>query len=97
MITSGDRAMTWAEMDARSSRVAQGLLAAGLAAQDRVAFLDRNGFEYFEVLFGGGKVNVVNVAVNWRLAPAEMAYVITDAAARLLFVGPEFLAHLDAM
>ena len=97
MITSRDRAITWAEMDARSSRVAQGLLAAGLVAQDRVAFLDRNGFEYFEVLFGGGKANVVNVAVNWRLAPAEMAYVINDAAARVLFVGPDFLGHLDAM
>ena len=97
MITSGDRAITWADMDARSSRVAQGLLAAGLVAQDRVAFLDKNGFEYFEVLFGGGKANVVNVAVNWRLAPAEMAYVINDAAARVLFVGPDFLSHLDAM
>ncbi|MBM3218884.1 MAG: long-chain-fatty-acid--CoA ligase [Candidatus Rokubacteria bacterium] len=97
MITSGERALTWAEMDARSSRGAQALRAAGLAAQDRVAFLDKNGFEYFEVLFGGGKVNVVNVAVNWRLAPPEMAYVINDAAARLLFVGPEFLGHLGAM
>src|SRR5688572_24447706 len=97
MITSGDRAITWTEMDARSSRVAQALLAAGLAAQDRVAFLDKNGVEYFEVLFGGGKANVVNVAVNWRLAPAEMAYVINDAAARVLFVGPDFLGHLDAM
>ena len=97
MITGGDRAIGWADMDARSSRVAQGLLAAGLAAQDRVAFLDKNGFEYFEVLFGGAKANVVNVAVNWRLAPAEMAYVINDAAARVLFVGPDFLGHLDTM
>jgi long-chain acyl-CoA synthetase len=97
MITSGDRAISWADMDERSSRVAQGLLAAGLVAQDRVAFLDKNGFEYFEVLFGGGKANVVNVAVNWRLAPPEMAYVINDAAARVLFVGPDFLTHLDAM
>ena len=95
MITCGARTITWAEMDARASRVAQGFRAAGLAAQDRVAFIDKNGPEYFEVLFGGGKANVVNVAVNWRLAPAEMAYIVNDAAARLLFVGPDFLAHLD--
>src|SRR3990172_3728479 len=31
MLTYGARTITWAEMDARSSRVAQGLLAAGLA------------------------------------------------------------------
>jgi long-chain acyl-CoA synthetase len=97
MIVCGSRTVTWAEMDARSSRMAQGLRAAGLAAQDRVAFLDKNGVEYFEVLFGGGKANVVNVAVNWRLAAAEMAYVINDACARVLFVGPDFLGHLDEM
>jgi long-chain acyl-CoA synthetase len=95
MLTAGERTITWAEMDTRSSRVARGLLAAGLTAQDRVAFIDKNGPEYFEVLFGGGKANVVNVAVNWRLAPAEMAYIVNDAAARLLFVGPDFLPHLD--
>jgi len=97
VITYGARTIAWAEMDARSSRVAQGLLGAGLVAQDRVAFVDKNGPEYFEVLFGGGKANIVTVAVNWRLAPAEMAYVVNDAAARLLFVGPDFLDHLDAM
>jgi len=95
MLTCGDRVTTWAEMDARASQVAHKLRAAGLAAQDRVAFLDKNGVEYFEVLFGGGKANVVGVAVNWRLAPAEMAYVVNDAAARILFVGEEFLRHLE--
>ena len=97
MITYGERVITWSEMDARSSRVAQGLLAAGLAEQSRVAFLDKNGPEYFEVLFGGGKANVVNVAVNWRLTAAEMAYVINDAEAKILFVGPDFLGHLEEM
>ena len=43
MLTCGARTITWAEMDARSSRVAQGLLAAGLGAQDRVAFVDKTG------------------------------------------------------
>ena len=73
MITYGQRTISYAEMDERSSRVARALAAEGVAAQDRVAFLDKNGPEYFEVLFGGGKINAVNVAVNWRLAPAEMA------------------------
>jgi len=97
MLTYGARTITWDEMDARSSRVAQGLLAAGLAEQDRVALVDKNGPEYFEVLFGGGKANVVNVAVNWRLAAAEMAYIVNDAAAKVLFVGPDFLGHLEQM
>jgi long-chain acyl-CoA synthetase len=97
MLTYGTRTIPWREMDTRSHRVAQGLLAAGLQAQDRVAFVDKNGPEYFEVLFGGAKANVVNVAVNWRLTAGEMAWIINDAAAKVLFVGPEFLAHLDEM
>jgi acyl-CoA synthetase (AMP-forming)/AMP-acid ligase II len=97
MLTYGPRTISYADMDRTASRVAQGLLAEGIGPQDRVAFLDKNGPEYFEVLFGGAKVNAVNVAVNWRLAPAEMAYTINDAAAKVLFVGGEFLAHVDGI
>jgi long-chain acyl-CoA synthetase len=97
MLTFGERVVTWAAMDERTSRVARGLAAEGVGAQDRVAFVDKNGPEYFEVLLGGGKANAVNVAVNWRLAPAEMAYIVNDARARILFVGGEFLAHLEAL
>ena len=96
MFTFGAATVTWAEHDARSNQVAQALLAEGIGPQDRIAFLDKNGLEYFEVAFGGAKVNAVLVAVNWRLAPAEMAVVINDAEARVLFVGREFLDHLDA-
>jgi len=97
MITHGDRTISWAEMDRRSSRVAQALLAAGVREQDRVAFVDKNGPEYFEVLFGAAKANAVTVAVNWRLTPSEMAFVVNDAQARVLVVGAEFLPHLTAM
>jgi acyl-CoA synthetase (AMP-forming)/AMP-acid ligase II len=95
MIAYRDRIISYADMDQSSSRVAQGLTAAAVGPQDRVAFLDKNGPEYFEVLFGCAKVNAVNVAVNWRLAPTEMAYTINDAEAKVLFAGEEFRPHLD--
>lgn len=96
MLTFGDRVVTWGAMAERTNRVASGLRAEGVGAQDRVAFVDKNGPEYFEVLLGGGKANAVNVAVNWRLAPGEMAYIVNDAQARILFLGREFLGHLEA-
>ena len=65
-----------------TANVGIALLAAGVRPQDHVAFIDMNGPEYFEVLFGCAKVNAVNVAVNWRLAPGEMASTINDAEAR---------------
>jgi long-chain acyl-CoA synthetase len=94
MLTYAGRTISYGEMDVVSSRVAQGLLAEGIGRQDRVAFLDKNGPEYFEVLFGGAKLDAVNVAVNWRLAPAEIEHTVNDAGARLLFVGGEFRAQL---
>ncbi len=97
MLTTSDRTFTWSEMAARARRVAGGLSAEGIGAQDRIAFLDKNGPAYFDTLLGGGLVNAVSVAVNWRLAPAEMEYIVNDAEARVLFVGPEFLPHLEAM
>src|SRR4051794_14111748 len=91
----GDASLTFAELDERSSRIAQGLAAERVGPQDHIAFIDKNGPEYFEILFGGAKLNAITVAVNWRLAPPEMAYIVNDAQAKVLFVGAEFVAHLD--
>ena len=59
-----------------------------LAEGNRVAFVDRNGIEYFEVFFGCTLLGAVSVAVNWRLAPLEMAAIIEDAGAGVLYYGP---------
>jgi long-chain acyl-CoA synthetase len=89
------RTITYRQLDQRSSRVANGLAADGVGPGDRVAFIDRNGPAFYEVLFGGAKVNAVNVAVNWRLAPAEMASIVNDATAKVLVVGPDFAPHVE--
>src|SRR5438445_542407 len=64
--------------------------AEGVGPQDRIAILDKNGTAFFDAIFGAAKINAVLVAINWRLAPQEMAYVINDAEARVLLVGPDF-------
>ncbi len=97
MIVLGDERITWQEMKDRSSRVANALRAAGIGNQDRIAYLDKNGVEYFELAFGCGLINAVTVAVNWRLAPPEMAYIINDAEARVLVIHEELAEQLAAM
>ena len=89
------RTVTFGELGSRSSQVANALASVGVGEQDRVAFIDKNGVEYFEVTFGLAKLNAVNVAVNWRLAPIEMAQIITDAEATVVVVGPEFVAAIE--
>src|SRR5580704_16979141 len=84
MFRFGGDTVTWAEHHARACLVTHALAAEGVGHGTRVAFLDRNGLAYFEVLFGGAMCGAVNVAVNWRLAPAEMAAVVDDARAEVL-------------
>ena len=91
------RTITFGELDERSSRVADALRALGVESGDRVAFLDKNVPEYFEVLFGVAKLNAVNVAVNWRLAPEEIAQIVNDSGAVVFIVGPEFAGCVEAI
>jgi len=93
----GDRSWTYAELRDESARVAQALLADGVKSQQRVAVLDKNAGEYFTFLFGACMANAVTLAVNWRLAPREMEYVLNHAETRVLLVGQEFLGHLEKM
>ena len=89
------RTITFGELDQRSSQAAQALKAAGVGNQHRVAFIDKNGPEFFEVTFGLSKLNAVNVAVNWRLAPAEMAQIIEDSQVEVVIVGADFVPHVE--
>ncbi|GIT46062.1 MAG: hypothetical protein Ct9H300mP12_06470 [Acidimicrobiales bacterium] len=41
-------------MQARAGQVANALAAEGVGSQERVAFIDKNSVEFFEVLFGCG-------------------------------------------
>ena len=91
------RTLTFGDLDRRSSQLANALAAAGVGAHDRVAFLDMNGPEYFEVTFALSKLNAVCVAVNWRLAPPEIAQIVDDARAEVLIVGPELTGHVEAV
>jgi long-chain acyl-CoA synthetase len=81
--------ITFTDLDHRSSRAAQALRAAGVRAGDRVAYLGKNRPQYFDVVFGAAKLDAVCVAVNWRLSPREVVHVLTDARAKVLFVGAD--------
>ena len=87
---------TFADLDRRSDRAAAALVAAGVADSDRVAFIDKNCVEFFDVIFACSKVNAVFVPLNWRLTPAEMLGILADAGPRFAFLGPDFGGLLEA-
>ena len=96
-LVAGERTVTFAELDARSSKAAQTLRAAGVGFGDRVAFIEKNGVEFFEVVCALSKLGAVVVPINWRLAPVEMLHIIDDAGARVVIVGAAFFGHVEAV
>lgn len=84
------RATTFAEFDRNTNQVANGLIAAGIKPGMRISYIGKNSDYYFELLIGAAKAGVVMAPVNWRLAPPEIVYILTDCRAQILFVGGEF-------
>lgn len=89
------RVTSYADLDTRSNQVANGLLALGIQPGDRIGYLAKNTDVYYEMLFGCAKARAVMNGVNTRLAPPEVKFILTDAKARVLFVGREFYALID--
>ena len=54
--------------------------------------MDKNSDHFYEIVFGCAKSDTVSVGINWRLAPPEVAYILNDSQAEVLFVGPDFYA-----
>ena len=89
--------LTYGGLDARSSRVANALRSSGVGPADRVAFLDKNSPEQFELYFGAAKLNAVPCPVNFRLAPAEIAVIVKDSGAKVFAVGADFISGVESI
>lgn len=87
--------VSYAQIDERSNRLAHMLASHGVGMGARAAYLSRNRIEFFDILFGAAKIGAATVPVNWRLAEAEVAGVLTDARPSLLFLEPELARLID--
>lgn len=57
----------------------------GVASGDRVALLMKNSPAFLEIAFAVSHIGAVLVPINFRLSPAEVAYILADSGAVLLF------------
>ena len=83
-VSCGDQHRTYAELAARSERIAAGLLARGLTTGDRVAVLMANRIEYLELYQAAARSGLALVPVNPALTGPEIEYILTDSGATLL-------------
>jgi fatty-acyl-CoA synthase len=94
-VVCGERRFTYAQFSERVARLAGALRGAGVQSGDRVAFLTQNCHRLLEAYYGVLEAGAVLLPLNFRLAPHELAYILNDAGASMLFVGKEFVEVVD--
>jgi fatty-acyl-CoA synthase len=85
-----DRVYTYAEYNRRVNRAANALTGLGVGFGEHVAILGRNSVEYLELCHGSAKIGAVFGTINWRLAPREISFIVTDGDSKVLLVEAGF-------
>lgn len=88
-LDDGRSRIGWAELDDRLNRAANALLARDLGPSRRVAVFAENAAETALAHIGGLIAGASTVPCNFHLTAQELAYILTDSGAAVLFVGPE--------
>ena len=96
-LQQGERRISYAELDARSNRLAQHLAARGIARGDRIAVLSENRHEFVETQLAAAKLGVIAACQNWRLADAELLHCLHLVEPRLAVVSPRLAGRLAAL
>lgn len=86
----GPRVTSFAEYDRHATKIANGLAAMGLTKGDRIAYLGKNSDYAVELCLGAARLGAVLVPIIWRLAPAEVEFILQDCGAKVLFLEEAF-------
>ncbi|GAA3654000.1 acyl-CoA synthetase [Microbacterium marinilacus] len=85
----GDASYTYREFADAADRIAAVLATKGIGKGDAVAYIGENSPAFLQTLFGVAQLGAVFVPINTRLAPPEVAHVLTDSGARAVIYDPE--------
>lgn len=83
-------ALSYAEVDQRTSRLAAGLLDLGLGEHSKVAVLCRNHHGPVEAILACAKIGADTVLLNTGMSTSQMATVLTEQTPALLVTDDEF-------
>lgn len=95
-IIDGDRTLTFGAVNERASRLASGLLKAGLKKGDTVALLLGNRFEYPEIAAGLAMAGLILVPLNPRQVANEIAFVLEHANIQAIIVDSALAGNLPS-
>ncbi len=83
-VIDGHRRQTYAQLDERSSRLADHFLHTGHRKGDRVSVLLGNRLEFPEIAAAIAKAGLVMVPLNPRLTPSEAGYIVEHSESRTI-------------
>ncbi|SVA73353.1 uncharacterized protein METZ01_LOCUS126207 [marine metagenome] len=84
-----NKTMNWSDIDLTLNKIANGLHELDLGLQKRIAVFAENALETATANLGGLIAGASVVPVNFHLTSEEVAYILEDSGASVLFVGPE--------
>ncbi|MEP2830171.1 AMP-binding protein [Parvibaculum sp.] len=88
MAATGE-SVSFKELDERSNQLAHLFRDAGLKPGDSIAvFMDNNG-RYYEICWAAQRAGLYYTCISSRLTASEVAYIIDDCNARMLFASAE--------
>lgn len=82
---------TWAEWHQTLQQLAGALAARGVGRGSVVATYDKNHPACLDLTLAASSIGAAHAIANWRLSPEEVAYVLGDSGAEVIFVGAEFM------
>jgi fatty-acyl-CoA synthase len=91
-VRDGERSVSFSEFGERAWRLGRALRGLGVAPEERVAMLSLNRLELLEAHFGVPASGGALCAVNTRLAPPEVRFIVEHCGARVLLLDPELEA-----
>ncbi|MBV9560247.1 MAG: AMP-binding protein [Bradyrhizobium sp.] len=80
----GDHRISYVDYLHRVERLAAALAALGITAGNRIAVLSENNPEFVDLLGAASWLGAILVPINWRLSADEIAYIVGDAAPKLV-------------
>lgn len=82
--SQGDREVTYAQMEDRTSRLAAAFTDAGLTTQSRVAIDLYNSIEWLETFYASLKERYVPVSINYRYLDDELRFLLESSGCEAL-------------
>ena len=91
------REETYAQMHDRVGRIADWLKGLGVERGDRVGVLALNSIDTLDIIFATWRIGAVHLALNFRLTPSELDYIIGDAEPKVLIADVELADSVSAL